>query len=121
MKRDKIVIVFLIIIWLFIIFYFSHQDATESARLSGRIVAYLDWIESVVDMDLSLEQSIHNIIRKLAHFIEYFILGGLFYLLYEKMGISFVSTVICAIFDEVHQYFIPGRGPRVFDFIYIYS
>lgn len=64
------------------------------------------------------------IIKKTAHFIEFFILSWLiFYSLRHTTGWSqakiaaaaFALAVIYAASDEFHQSFVPGRTPRIRD------
>ncbi|MEN8905289.1 MAG: VanZ family protein, partial [Clostridiales bacterium] len=63
------------------------------------------------------------ILRKLSHFIEYFILLIVVFLLVE-MFIKFsnksliISIIICFLYsvsDEIHQLFISGRTSNMFD------
>ena len=64
------------------------------------------------------------IVRKTAHFSEYFILGLLSCLTaftYKKFSykmMSFISFGFCVLYaasDEIHQYFVPGRACRFID------
>jgi VanZ family protein len=62
------------------------------------------------------------VVRKCAHFIEYFILGILLFMgfkdinrLKQTFGISLLLGVIYAATDEIHQYFIPGRAMSIKD------
>lgn len=64
-------------------------------------------------------------IRKGAHFLVFFLLGFSFYSAisrkkgasYKKIFYSFLFVVVCAIFDEIHQYFNGGRTALVEDVI----
>ncbi len=56
-------------------------------------------------------------LKKLAHFIEYFILGVLVYRATKNIWISIIFCITYAISDEFHQSFIPGREPRGRDVI----
>src|SRR5690606_6415601 len=65
---------------------------------------------------------LNHIIRKLAHFSIYFILGALVYRALIKSGydkktclVSFLICVAYAISDEFHQLFVPGRGCQAKD------
>lgn len=64
------------------------------------------------------------VIKKIAHFTEYFIFTVLVYRALsnttnlskkKSLVISFIITVVYAVSDELHQSFIPGREPRVRD------
>jgi VanZ family protein len=58
------------------------------------------------------------IIKKIAHISEYAILYALIYKATRgKWVASFVLTIIYAITDEIHQSFVPGRTPRIYDVI----
>lgn len=66
-------------------------------------------------------------VRKIAHFVEYMILGGLSaasWVLYqaEEQGnrkpfflIAWGSCVLFAVLDELHQAFVPGRTSSIRD------
>ena len=59
-------------------------------------------------------------VRKLAHFTEYFILGGLLYLDWRLLGrgrvlLPLAAGLIAAAADETLQIFVPGRSGEVRD------
>lgn len=92
-----------------IIFYLSHQVATESQALSDHFA-----------LPLNLPFG-SFIVRKGAHFLEF---AGLCTLicnaLYHTSGklrpiLSVVFTAIYAASDEIHQIFVEGRACRLFD------
>ena len=69
-----------------------------------------------------------RILRKCAHVAEYAVLGALVCILafripkirdsrYFIMAFSWLITVMYAVTDEVHQAFVPGRGPSFRDVI----
>ena len=62
----------LVLLWMAVIFLFSHQPATVSSQQSGFFVAILDSFAPNVD-----GQFLTFLTRKSAHFISYFILGAL--------------------------------------------
>ena len=63
------------------------------------------------------------IVRKMAHFTIYFILGIFSTLLFGEFtskpkSIFKRSVLLCllyAVSDEIHQYFVPGRACRIMD------
>ena len=63
--------------------------------------------------------TIHFIIRKLAHFTEYAILGVLAARAFRTSPrwflISAVLIIVYALLDEYHQSFVPSRTASVFD------
>ena len=104
----------LVIIWMSVIFIMSSFNATESTEQSNTIVL---WICNL--LSISNTHIVTLIVRKLAHFSEYFILGVLLYNLVKSFGkkaiFAVIICIIYAISDEVHQCFIPGREGKVID------
>ena len=75
MKR-KIIFLLLTIMWMALIFWFSSKTASDSSVQSFSITEWFFklFLNNPSDRFLDFAE---NIIRKLAHFTEYFILGGL--------------------------------------------
>ena len=96
------------------IFVMSSFDATSSSNQSNFIVDIITSIINIKDIGL-----LSLIIRKLAHFIEYFILGILvinFITRYhKKIIIAILLCIIYATSDEIHQIFVPGRSCQIID------
>lgn len=112
----KIVNLILLIIWMILIFTMSSFNAIESSNQSGSIVMFISNILNIDDLEfLSL------LIRKIAHFTEYFILGILTINCFKdyKLNNIFIYSLLFCIFyactDEVHQLFIPGRSGNILD------
>ncbi|MGL5571515.1 VanZ family protein [Cetobacterium sp.] len=104
MKKEK-VFKFLSIAVMLSIFWFSHQDAKESARQSTYVKKQVNKV---------IGKGVKFNIRKNAHFFIYMVLGMSLLLSREKAGkreiLEIVGFVILyAISDEFHQSFIPGR------------
>ncbi|ADI00574.1 VanZ family protein [Salisediminibacterium selenitireducens] len=114
-----------VILWMGLIFFFSHQPGDESAALSGGITR---WIHTVltalplIDFEIGI---LHTLIRKSAHFFVYLILGVLVLhaLLASRVTLFrasvyawFIATAYAAT-DEYHQTFIPGRVGDVMDVV----
>ena len=123
-------LVVLLMLWMTLIFTMSNQPASESSQLSGGIVSKLIAAFFHKFGSLSAEQQLNTvyiitfIVRKTAHFLEYFILGllsGLVSATYKlnrhilKVILTFAFCLLFAISDEIHQYFIPGRACRFVD------
>lgn len=113
----------IVILWMMLIYNFSAQVADDSNQLStGVTELVVEAVEKVVPKaDLDVE-TLNGIMRKNAHFIMYFVLGILvFSALGNDLSLPrrFVAALlICSLYavtDEVHQMFVPGRGPAVFD------
>ena len=106
------------LLWMFLIFLMSSFDATESANQSNFIVNIITDIFKIENIEL-----LSFIIRKLAHFTEYLILGSLTINMLNKNDISkkyLLSILICIIYatsDEIHQIFVPGRACQIRDIL----
>lgn len=123
MKR-KILPWAIVILWMALIFLFSHQPATESAEMSSGITRLISNMIKAIASNFDLNQeSLHHIIRKCAHFTIYLILGILVNNALKGNNIStlkcillaFLICVLYAISDEIHQIFIPGRSGQISD------
>lgn len=105
---------FLLILWMIFIFVMSSFNANESSNQSGMIVSFISSIFNISDTKL-----LSLIIRKGAHFTEYFILGILsinYFIKYKKnIKYSYLMCIIYAISDEIHQLFVPGRSCQITD------
>ena len=120
MKKGKII--YLVFSWLLVlvilgfIFNLSAQDAEESKELSDSLVSKIfQWLEVYIDGEL---------IRKFAHMLEFTALSfslynGIFATWEFKKAplISLMLTVICAVGDEFHQIFVPGRAFQLSDIL----
>lgn len=127
-KVSRTIFILLLIITCGIIFSFSHQPATSSDRISkGTVRQILNVFPSTKNLTDSqkdrLETKLNPIIRKLAHFSIY-TLVGIFMMawihtydisLLKKLIISLGFGFFYAMSDEFHQYFIPGRSAEIRD------
>ena len=106
--------ILLVLIWMAVIFIMSSFNATESSNQSNIIVNIIVNIFNINNINL-----VSFIIRKLAHFTEYLILGILTYNLInnhnKKTYIAIIICVLYAISDEIHQMFVPGRSCQILD------
>ena len=107
------------LLWVFVIFSFSLQNGEESGQLSGGIVS---WVVETFSLTRFMElDTIHFLIRKMAHFTEYFILGMFTVLTLlqtqfsKKCMIGTLFCVIIASFDETIQLFVGGRAGQLKD------
>ena len=125
MKGIKKVVPWLLVaLWMMVIFYFSHQPATQSSHLSSGITQMLMDILKKVMPNVAFDvEGFHYLVRKNAHFFVYLVLGLLVVnglrssgiKGYKKIGISIAICVLYAISDEVHQLFVPGRAGQIKD------
>lgn len=113
MKKQKLNLI-LVIIWMTIIFIMSSFNSIESSNQSNFIVDVIANIFHITNINI-----LSIIIRKLAHYTEYLILGILVMNLNNKKSKSiYLSIIICllyAISDEFHQSFVPGRSCQLYD------
>lgn len=109
---------FLVLIWMTIIFIMSSFDSVESSNQSNFIVDIIANIFKIENIEL-----LSFIIRKLAHYTEYLILGFLVINMFTKNNINnlyLISIILCIIYaisDEIHQIFIPGRACQLRDIL----
>jgi VanZ family protein len=128
-RTKRIILWGLVFIWMSLIFSFSADGKQESAQksqsLTTRIVKvfYKDYDLLEENKKSDLLGNAEHIIRKTAHAGLYFILGALCFLAmltYEKsasfqVGISALISGLYSASDEIHQAFVPNRGPMISD------
>ncbi|NLK22324.1 MAG: VanZ family protein [Epulopiscium sp.] len=115
------------ILWMIAIFFFSSRTGDLSRQDSAWLLDRVNITtqEEAMDTDNSRAMSLQMWIRKTAHIIIFAGLAMLIYAsLYGYVGkslmtgvVSWLLTIIFAITDEIHQYFVPGRGSQVQDVI----
>lgn len=122
-STKRIIFAILIIINCVTIFYFSHQVADDSSVQSSRVV---NFICNIIPILRNFEGILTTIVRKIAHFSIYAMLGLLTTNLMltienEKMNkralYALAFCFIYAISDEIHQTFIPGRSGEIRDIL----
>ena len=124
----RAILIVLLITQMWVIFGFSGQNGDESGSISRKITeAVTKNISSVQNLEKEEKEKvlkkIEHIIRKLAHFSLYAVIGFLLmslmstYKLKQKNRILVSCSIglLYAISDEIHQAFIPGRGPQIAD------
>lgn len=122
-NKKKYFLYLLLVIWLGIIFFFSSQPGEVSLKQSDTIIYKITDIVSKKDEETKKHLSIKwtFLVRKTAHFLEYFVLGLVIYLVLDIRGIKYlqITAIILAILfaslDEIHQLFVVGRTAKVFD------
>ena len=124
----RAILIALLITQMWVIFGFSGQNGEESGSISRKITeAVTKNISSIQNLEKQEKEKvlkkIEHIIRKLAHFSLYAVIGFLLmslmstYKLKQKNRILVSCSIglLYAISDEIHQAFIPGRGPQIGD------
>ena len=132
----KYLSLFFVITIMITIFLFSAQSAQDSGKLSGKIVDIVIKIVLPHYKDLSYEQQqqikekVTLVVRKTAHFTEFAVLG--FFLMIHLLSykpyiksfnfkmfiracISWVTGVLYAFSDELHQMFVTDRYSSIYD------
>ncbi|NFG63061.1 VanZ family protein [Clostridium sp. CMCC3677] len=104
----------LLILWMIIIFVMSNQPAVVSDKQSSSAIMILTQLG--INMNSIFGELANFIVRKIAHFLEYMILGILILNVLEiqytrqkirLLGMMLVFLYACS--DEIHQVFVPGR------------
>jgi len=126
----RAILIILLILTFFQIFRFSNQNGEKSSGISRKITtAVTKNVKKIQELDKNKQEEvlgqIEKVIRKLAHFSIYMVVGILMMLLmntYEikkidRIAISLITGIIYASLDEIHQLFIPGRSAMITDVI----
>lgn len=104
------------------IFGFSNQNSEKSSNIStgvtNKLVRKIKYIQEKPDAEREkIIDTIEKIIRKLAHFSVYTLVGILIMTLLltynlkenSQISISFIVGILYAISDEIHQCFVPRK------------
>lgn len=124
MKYKKIIAWLLFVSWLILIFYFSNQPGSISSDLSNHVLKTI-----LNNLAISNFNVLGGILRKLAHFSEYFILSFLTLNLVKQYKVispyDFILVMFFCFFyassDEFHQLFIENRTASFLDVLLDYS
>ncbi|MDY2736150.1 VanZ family protein [Intestinibacter sp.] len=124
-KAKIIILAIIIILWMAFIFSMSAKNATQSSDISGGFTYNVlnTFFADFRGLDKSIQDNIVEglqfVVRKGAHFSAYAVLGGLCFVecsyfnrfnLKNKFTAAFLISVLYAVSDEIHQYFVPGRA-----------
>ena len=135
-KKIKYIKCIIAIICCIIIFSFSAVPATASTKqskgLTYNVIKLLNGNKLTEKELVKLTKRVNPVIRKIAHFSIYMILAIFTYMFIEELNIKSKSEkerlrknilytcifcLIYAIFDEIHQIYVPGRTGKVIDVI----
>ena len=125
----RVAIIVLCIVWQGVIYGLSAENSSESGDRSQGICEQIAEIvlrgdEDTTQEDITaLADTIEPPLRSLAHMFCYAVLGGLYFLLFASFGlvglgrsvISVGCTLVYAVFDEIHQIYVPGRSFQLSD------
>ena len=114
-RAARMVCLLLIGLTLLFIWSNSMKDATASTNQSG---FFKDIFEQIFDVTQEPFRFLHQNLRKVAHFLEFALLGGevaLYIFFRRRHGWLFYPLGACfcaaaAAVDEGIQYFVPGRA-----------
>ena len=134
--KKKFMCILLLIASICVMHYFSTQDGVTSANQSNTAIQIIDKIREKVTLKNNkleyINEKIQNklkpygksfVVRKMAHFSMYALIGGVgmivIFLFSENIfmsaSLSFVFTVLYALFDEFTQLGIDGRDGNIID------
>lgn len=117
-NRKKILNILLLVFWMALIFFMSHQTAIESTNQSDAVVNFINKILGFGNIDLLI-----IFVRKTAHLLEYLVLGVLMVNCFKDYGFNkylLISTLLCFLYacsDEFHQFFVVGRSAQLSDIL----
>jgi VanZ family protein len=110
-----------IFVWCGTIFYQSSKPAVTSDQESLFIVSVLNTCLQTIAGPNHFEVT-NGMVRKTAHFTEYFILGCLLFNGFftgvrpgKTFWLALATGIAYAMSDEIHQKFVPGRTCRLLD------
>ena len=139
MKKEKslyinilrMILIILLLCTFFIIFGFSSQNGEQSGGISRKVTETILKVSSNYNKLEEGEKEVvlhrtESIIRKIAHFSIYAVVGFLLmgllstYKIKDKWRIiiTIIIGILYAMSDEFHQSFSPGRTPKTTD-VYI--
>lgn len=114
-KNKKMISWIMLIAWMGIIFFMSHQPGEVSSSQSELVLKIFSFLG--IELNQYFGGLATFVIRKTAHFSEYLILFlfaynvSRFYFTTKKARLySIIFVFLYASTDEFHQYFIPGRN-----------
>lgn len=114
MKRKLIYLV--TILWIAFIWCNSFINGPTSSDISGGVLDFINFVLSFIGIKYEFSGFI---IRKLAHFTEYFVLGLLLCFDLKNMKIKLYNSLfiglVIALIDESIQLFSVGRASSVID------
>ena len=134
MKKNILII--LLIISMGTMYYFSSQDGPTSTAQSNTVIQVIDKIRDRVTLHneklIKINESIISelkkhkksvVVRKAAHFSIYAVIGGLAMIVMYSFSkkvflsatISFIFSILFAIFDERSQLKVDGRSGNLTD------
>ena len=109
------------LLWCSVIFMAS-TDSFSVQHTGSVLATILGWL--LPNLSADQFEHIHHVVRKSAHFVEYFVLYWLLFRGFrgDRRGwrwscasAALGIAAIYAVLDELHQVFVASRGPSVWD------
>lgn len=114
-RNKKMISWIMLIVWMGIIFFMSHQPGEVSSNQSELVLKIFSFLG--IELNQYFGELATLVVRKAAHFSEYLILFlfaynvSRFYFTSKKARLySLIFVFLYASTDEFHQHFIPGRN-----------
>ena len=128
MKNRVIIKSILLVLWIVVIFAFSMQNSNETTKTSfGFTRKFVEVTLKITNSYKSEDQldkvveKVHPVMRKVAHFTEYLVLGYFTILLFSEFKFkrlylySIIFCFVIACVDESLQLLIDGRAGQMLD------
>lgn len=125
MEKLKKINIILLLLWIILIFGFSQDSGdVSSVKSDGIANVIINIVSDITGKNLDIDICTF-IIRKIAHFTEYIILGLLVINVikdYKTIDtkVLIISIILCFIYacsDEIHQLFVSERSGRITDIL----
>lgn len=125
-RNNRLVLTVITICCILFIFHNSMFPGPQSSNQSQYVMTLLNHILGTFGLPVTLSE---HFVRKLAHFIEYFVLGILMTATIKSYGRPVIESVFTVLFflllipvaDELIQFFTPQRGSSVLDVLLDFS
>jgi len=115
MNKNRLITI-LLILWILVIWGNSLMPGDVSSTQSGFVVGIFTSILDFIGMPYN-EVILSSLIRNVAHFTEFFILGMILVLRFKNIFIAYGIGLLIVFIDEIIQIFVPGRAFEVKDLI----
>ena len=140
-KICAVILWIMLLFWMAFIFSMSSQEASKSSKSSGEVIETIlkivkpDYESLTATEKYDLIDSLQFIVRKIAHFTGYTIIGILSYWAlfstfslkgdnnrtYKIIIFALLIGLLYSVSDEIHQFFVPGRSCELRDVIIDFS
>jgi VanZ family protein len=128
LAMKKLIALLMLVAWMGFIYYLSSETAAvsnnRSKTIAKKIIESRPQVQGVKEaVKKKTEAKLNNSIRTYGHFFIYLVLGVLSYSLLSlyhlrfKGLLSVAVSCLYAVFDELHQASVPGRGTELRDIL----